>query len=420
MRADSKNGTWQGMSEAIVRLAGAIEWFAWLFILGFEHVAPPFTCYSRNRSAPPHSPPLPAHVLVLRFVQAGGCSRMPPGSPPPQPPCDDKLLRALALLHFPPSSSALSLSSAAAAAAGKLLALLPPPARIDQSECTRLLLQLQHNSYTILDGAGSETGIGLYPAAAMLTHDCCPNVTLSWSTDGLTIFARAALPIAAGDVLTVSYVDPFRDVAERRSLLKSLHVFECTCSRCRVESAWDDGVKSAAAHVAHSVSLISNAVDQGALTPLDAAARVNALAQDAAFASLPPGHAARADVMAVLSKLAAESGAGQGAAARADAACALADVYSVQVGRGLHLKPLALLLTGISIQALAEIDAGCGQVRRQAKLQELSDRLRVVLRDCEGLQGKDGALVFVARKLQVQVRHRVVSLANDKNISYKI
>ena len=349
------------------------------------------TCYLTAHA------PLPAHILLLRFVQAGSGGR-PSGAPPPPSPCDDRLLRALSLLHVPPSSA-----SPAAAAAAKLLALLPPPVRIDRAECARLLLQLQHNSHTILDGAGTETGVGLYPAAAMLTHDCCPNITLSWSADGATVYARAALPIAAGAVLAVPYIDPFRGVAERRSLLQSLHAFHCSCSRCSIEAAWDEGVKSAAAHVTHSVSVISSAVDQGALTPLDAVVRLNALSQDVAFTSLPPAHSARADVMAAVSKLAAESGAGAGAAFRAVAARELAGVYRVQVGGGLHIKPLALLLTGISIQALAEIDAGKGHEGRPAKLQELSDQLQVLLRDCRGLQGEDGALVFIAKKLQSQV-----------------
>jgi hypothetical protein len=88
----------------------------------------------------------------------------------------------------------------------------------------------------------------------------------------------------------------------------------------------------------HSVSVISSAVDQGALTPLDAVARLNALSQDVAFTSLPPAHSARADVMAAVSKLAAESCAGAGAAFRAVAARELAGVYRVQVGGGLHIK----------------------------------------------------------------------------------
>lgn len=164
---------------------------------------------------------------------------------------------------------------------------------------------------------------------------------------------------------------------------------------------------TATLQVTHSVSVISSAVDQGALTPLDAAARLTALAADVAFTSLPPGHAARADVMAAMSKLAAEGGSGAGGAAKAVAMCALAAVYRVQVGGGLHIKPLALLLTGISIQALGEVDAGREQEGRRAKLKELLDQLRVVLCDCEGLQGEEGALVFIAKKLYVQVSDKL-------------
>ncbi len=164
---------------------------------------------------------------------------------------------------------------------------------------------------------------------------------------------------------------------------------------------------TATLQVTHSVSVVSSAVDQGALTPLDAAARLTALAADAAYTSLPPGHAARADVMATMSKLAAEGGAGAGGAAKAVAMCALAAVYRVQVGGGLHIKPLALLLTGISIQALGEVDADRKQEGRRAKLKELLDQLRVALRDCEGLQGGEGALVFIAKKLYGQVSDKM-------------
>ena len=162
------NETWEGVSEAIVRLAGARAYFEGA---GTAVVVLRFCAHM-----------LPAHVLVHRFVLAGGGR---PGGPPTPPPCDEKLMRALVLLHLPPSSA-----DAAAAAAENFLALLPPPVRIDKADCARLLLQLQvriimtlsmltnnsssttlfsfivrlrcilsqHNSHTILDGAGSEIG----------------------------------------------------------------------------------------------------------------------------------------------------------------------------------------------------------------------------------------------------------------------
>ncbi len=162
------NETWEGVSEAIVRLAGARAYFQGA---GTAVVVLRFCAHM-----------LPAHVLVHRFVLAGGGR---PGGPPTPPPCDEKLMRALVLLHVPPSAA-----DAAAAAAEKFLALLPPPVRINKADCARLLLQLQvriimtlslltnnsssrtlfsfivrlrcilsqHNSHTILDGAGSEIG----------------------------------------------------------------------------------------------------------------------------------------------------------------------------------------------------------------------------------------------------------------------
>ena len=86
-------------------------------------------------------------------------------------------------------------------------------------------------------------------------------------------------------------------------------------------------------------------------------------------------------------------------------------MYRIQVGGGLHIKPLTLLLTGISIQALGQVDAG-KDGRRIETLRELLGQLGQVLLHVEGLQGGEGALVLIAKKLQVQVsgwcwRHRV-------------
>ena len=134
----------------------------------------------------------------------------------------------------------------------------------------------------------------------------------------------------------------------------------------------------------HSLSVVSSAVDQGTLAPLDAAARLHALAADVAFVSLPPSHAARADVMAAVSQLTAAGGAG---AAKAAAARALAAAYRVQVGGGLHVKPLALLLTGISIQALAEVDGVKGEGGRGERLRLVWGEVKGVGGECEGLQG---------------------------------
>ena len=103
-----------------------------------------------------------------------------------------------------------------------------------------------------------------------------------------------------------------------------------------------------------------------------------------------------------MSKLAAVAGTGLGAAAKAGAARALAAVFRVQVGGGLHIKPLALLLTGISIESLGEVDAGKGVVGRTARLRQLLEQLQEVVQDVEGLQGEKGALVLIARKLQAQ------------------
>jgi hypothetical protein len=137
--AGGSDGTWEGVSAAVVRLAGESAAAApCSYVFGFGSKLAASVSIAQHA---PH-PAISAHVLVHRFVLAGGAGGgRPGGPPPPPPPCDEKLMRALAMLHVPPELSASS--SSAAAAAAKLLALLPPPVRIDRGECARLLLQLQ-------------------------------------------------------------------------------------------------------------------------------------------------------------------------------------------------------------------------------------------------------------------------------------
>ena len=104
--------------------------------------------------------------------------------------------------------------------------------------------------------------------------------------------------------------------------------------------------------------------------------------------------------MAAVSQLTAAGGAG---AAKAAAARALAAAYRAQVGGGLHVKPLALLLTGISIQALAEVDGVKGEGGRGERLMLVVGEVKGVGGECEGLQGGEGALVLIAKRLHAQV-----------------
>lgn len=157
--------------------------------------------------------------------------------------------------------------------------------------------------------------------------------------------------------------------------------------------------RSLAFQVTHSVSVICSAVDKGALSPEDATTRLHALTADVAFTSLPPSHAARADVLASVSKLAA----GKAAGVKADASRALGALYRSQVGGGLHIKPLVLLLSGLSTEALGQIDADRGKEERLARLGQLLGQLKVLLGECQAMQGEEGALVFIANKLQSQV-----------------
>ncbi|EOD08470.1 hypothetical protein EMIHUDRAFT_120890 [Emiliania huxleyi CCMP1516] len=76
-----------------------------------------------------------------------------------------------------------------------------------------------------------EIGIGLYPLAALANHDCDPTAAQSFGAAGkLTL--RALRPLAAGEAVTIGYVDLAAAASERRQALRSSYLFTCECRAC--------------------------------------------------------------------------------------------------------------------------------------------------------------------------------------------
>ena len=84
---------------------------------------------------------------------------------------------------------------------------------------------------------GETVGVGLYPSAALLNHSCEPNCAVRFDlADGALLEARTTKPVAAGDELTIAYIDlRLRREARRAKLLRE-YAFECTCARCEAEA----------------------------------------------------------------------------------------------------------------------------------------------------------------------------------------
>ncbi|XP_029160468.1 SET domain-containing protein SmydA-8-like isoform X2 [Nylanderia fulva] len=72
---------------------------------------------------------------------------------------------------------------------------------------------------------------GLYPLGALQNHCCVPN-TRHHFDDQQRLHVSAALPIAAGEELTMSYTDLLWDTSSRRQFLRVTKHFSCDCSRC--------------------------------------------------------------------------------------------------------------------------------------------------------------------------------------------
>ena len=79
-------------------------------------------------------------------------------------------------------------------------------------------------------------GAAVFPLVSGINHSCDPNCEVAYVEDnGVMIVARR--PIAAGEELTISYVDPEMDDEDRREELEETYGFECACPKCAPEPA---------------------------------------------------------------------------------------------------------------------------------------------------------------------------------------
>ncbi|KAK9842964.1 hypothetical protein WJX74_004976 [Apatococcus lobatus] len=81
----------------------------------------------------------------------------------------------------------------------------------------------------------------IYRHASELNHSCSPNVIYNFKhrkgQNGPQMALRSIKPVAAGEPLTISYVNVLAPVSERQGSLCARHKFNCTCERCCKELA---------------------------------------------------------------------------------------------------------------------------------------------------------------------------------------
>eukprot|EP00898_Chlorokybus_atmophyticus_P002744 jgi/Chlat1/3470/Chrsp23S03667 len=125
--------------------------------------------------------------------------------------------------------------------------------KVTEEEAASLLRKDRCNSYGIMarsspSGDRDIRASGVYASAALLNHDCLPNVCRFDRFDDPTcgpdsntvVEIRAMHDVVEGTELVMSYFPINQTYAQRQRRLKEEYGFDCACQRCQVESAWSD------------------------------------------------------------------------------------------------------------------------------------------------------------------------------------
>ncbi|KAI0179904.1 SET domain-containing protein [Hypoxylon sp. FL1284] len=107
--------------------------------------------------------------------------------------------------------------------------------------------KIEVNCFQFFIRGADKTGghIGCYPEVAKMNHDCRPNV--HYRINNMTHTSTAVRDIAAGEELSISYVEVMQPRAERRALLRHGWGFECGCAQCTARDADSPDSKPGAA-----------------------------------------------------------------------------------------------------------------------------------------------------------------------------
>ena len=91
---------------------------------------------------------------------------------------------------------------------------------------------LDTNSFEIRRSDGDIKIRGLYPKAAMFSHDCKPNTKHTFRGPKFTLELVSTVSIKKGEIISVTYTQTLWATLARRTHLKQSKCFDCTCRRC--------------------------------------------------------------------------------------------------------------------------------------------------------------------------------------------
>ncbi|KAK3933780.1 hypothetical protein QBC46DRAFT_431428 [Diplogelasinospora grovesii] len=129
---------------------------------------------------------------------------------------------------------------------------------------TDIYAKIDRNAFRFfIPGIGDEGGhLGSYPDAALLNHDCRPNV--HYRIQNMTHITVAVRDISPGEELTISYVDGMLSQAGRQNRLNDWG-FACTCSVCSGGEAKIEESDKRLKRIAHLTSNLDSF--EGEVTP---------------------------------------------------------------------------------------------------------------------------------------------------------
>lgn len=95
---------------------------------------------------------------------------------------------------------------------------------------------IMNNSFNLPLSLSGVNFIGNFPEVSMYNHDCRPSVAFHLE-NGLVHRTSAVRTAAAGEELSISYVDSYRARDVRRARTKQNWGFECSCAQCMLPEA---------------------------------------------------------------------------------------------------------------------------------------------------------------------------------------
>ncbi|XP_037931135.1 SET domain-containing protein SmydA-8 [Teleopsis dalmanni] len=100
-----------------------------------------------------------------------------------------------------------------------------------ETEILRIAGRIDTNAFDVRQESNAIRVRAIYPAAAMISHDCISNARHTFD-DNMQIVFIAKTAIAKGEIIATSYTQPLKCTLLRRIHLAQAKCFACTCQRC--------------------------------------------------------------------------------------------------------------------------------------------------------------------------------------------